>query len=174
MFVLEVCYNLIYCPLKNFLICNMKNKHLLFQEVCRAILCHKSTLQNHKNYYLRKIFSSQFVISGSWSVCQWILVHKMAAFVQLTIFGFVLDFVVYRQTSTVVCTPQVALCWVWSNGVVKNMAYKLFVSISILIKRDLLTFTSETVALDLHLTWEKRSLIETLGTLSTVTLRTTI
>ena len=65
MFVHEVCYDLIYCPLKNFLICNMKNKHLLFQEVCRAILCHKSTLQNHKNYYLRKIFSWQFVISGS-------------------------------------------------------------------------------------------------------------
>ena len=149
---------LIYCPLKNFLICNMKNKHLLFQEVCCAILCHKSTLQNHKNYYLRKIFSSQFVISGSWSVCQRILFRKMAAFVQLTIFGFVLDFVVYRQTSTVVCTPQVALSCVWSNGVVKNMAFKLFVSISILmhIKRDLLTFTCETVALDLQNWHEKR------------------
>ena len=33
----------------------------------------------------------------------------MVAFVQLAIFGFVLDFVVYRQTSTVVYTPQVAL-----------------------------------------------------------------
>ena len=35
-----------------------------------------------------------------------VLVGEMAAFVQLAVFDVVLDLVVYRQTSTVVDTPQ--------------------------------------------------------------------
>ena len=75
----------------------------------------------------------------------------MVAFVQLAIFGFVLDFVVYRQTSTVVYTPQVALSWVWYNRIVENMANKLLVLLGmlLLIKSDLLTFSCEAVSLNL-------------------------
>ena len=46
----------------------------------------------------------------------------MAAFVQLAVFGVVLDFVIYRQTSTVVNTTQIALLWVSSDRLVEDMA----------------------------------------------------
>ena len=75
----------------------------------------------------------------------------MVAFVQLAIFGFVLDFVVYRQTSTVVYTPQVALSWVLCNRIVGNMANKLLVLLGmlLLIERDLFTFSCDAVSLNL-------------------------
>ena len=69
----------------------------------------------------------------------------MAAFVQLAVFGVVLDFVVYRQTSTVVNTTQIALLWVSSDRLVEDMADKLFVMFGVLLlnERDLFTFSSE-------------------------------
>ena len=45
-------------------------------------------------------------------VFQRVLACEMAAFVQLAVYGVVLDFVVYRQASTVVDTPQKVLPWV--------------------------------------------------------------
>ena len=76
----------------------------------------------------------------------------MAVFVQLAIFGFVFDFVVYWQTSTVVYTPQVALCWVWSDRPVKNMADELLVLLGMLlhIKMDLFTFSCKAVSFNLQ------------------------
>ena len=67
----------------------------------------------------------------------------MAAFVQLAVFGVVLDFVVYRQT--VVNTTQIALLWVSSDRLVEDMADKLFVMFGVLLlnERDLFTFSSE-------------------------------
>ena len=75
----------------------------------------------------------------------------MAAFVQLAVFGVVLDLVVYRQTSTVVDTPQKALLWVWSDRTVEDMANKLFImfGVLLLIKRDLFTFSSGAEAFHL-------------------------
>ena len=69
----------------------------------------------------------------------------MAAFVQLAVFGVVLDFVVYRQTSTVVNTKQIALLWVSSDRLVEDMADKFFVMFGVLLlnERDLFTFSSE-------------------------------
>ena len=69
----------------------------------------------------------------------------MAACVQLAVFGVVLDFVVYRQTSTVVNTKQIALLWVSSDRLVEDMADKLFVMFGVLLlnERDLFTFSSE-------------------------------
>ena len=69
----------------------------------------------------------------------------MAAFAQLAVFGVVLDFVVYRQTSTVGNTTQIALLWVGSDRLVEDMAYKLFVMFGVLLlnERDLFTFSSE-------------------------------
>ena len=69
----------------------------------------------------------------------------MAAFAQLAVFGVVLDFVVYRQTSTVGNTTQTALLWVGSDRLVEDMAYKLFVMFGVLLlnERDLFTFSSE-------------------------------
>ena len=66
----------------------------------------------------------------------------MAAFVQLAVFGVVLDFVVYRQTSTVVNTKQIALLWVSSDRLVEDMADKLFVMFGVLLlnERDLSRF----------------------------------
>ena len=80
----------------------------------------------------------------------------MAAFVQLAVFDVVLDLVVYRQTSTVVDTPQIALLWVWSHRIVEDMADKLFVMIGVLllIKRDLFTFSSGAEAFHLK-SWNK-------------------
>ena len=88
-------------------------------------------------------------MNASVDVFQRVLFDKMAAFVQLAVFGVVLDLVVYRQTSTVVDTPQKALLWVWSDRTVEDMANKLFVMIGVLllIKRDLFTFSSGAVAL---------------------------
>ena len=82
----------------------------------------------------------------------------MAAFVQLAVFDVVLDLVVYRQTSTVVDTPQIALLWVWSDRVVGDMADKLFVMIGVLllIKRDLFTFSSGAKAF----TWKAEMSIQ--------------
>ena len=69
----------------------------------------------------------------------------MAAFAQLAVFGVVLDFVVYRQASTVGNTTQIALLWVGSDRLVEDMAYKLFVMFGVLLlnERDLFTFSSE-------------------------------
>ena len=69
----------------------------------------------------------------------------MAAFVQLAVFGVVLDFVVYRQTSTVVNTKQIALLRVSSDRLVEDMADKLFVMFGVMLlnERDLFTFSSE-------------------------------
>ena len=66
----------------------------------------------------------------------------MAACVQLAVFGVVLDFVVYRQTSTVVNTKQIALLWVSSDRLVEDMADKLFVMFGVLLlnERDLSRF----------------------------------
>ena len=58
------------------------------------------------------ILSPQYVVNASVDVFQRVPVYKMAAFVQLAVFGVVLDLVVYRQTSTVVDTPQITLLWV--------------------------------------------------------------
>ena len=75
----------------------------------------------------------------------------MAAFVQLAVFGVVLDFVVYRQTSTVVNTTQIALLWVSSDRLVEDMADKLFVMFGVLLfnERDLFMFSSEAEAFHL-------------------------
>ena len=75
----------------------------------------------------------------------------MAACVQLAVFGVVLDFVVYRQTSTVVNTTQIALLWVSSDRLVEDMADKLFVMFGVLLlnERDLFTFSSEAEPLHL-------------------------
>ena len=75
----------------------------------------------------------------------------MAACVQLAVFGVVLDFVVYRQTSTVVNTKQIALLWVSSDRLVEDMADKLFVMFGVLLlnERDLFTFSSEAEPLHL-------------------------
>ena len=80
----------------------------------------------------------------------------MATFVQLAVFGVVLALVVYRQTSTVVDTPQITLLWVWSDRVVEDMADKLFIMMGALslIKRDLFTFSSGAVAPNLK-SWQE-------------------
>ena len=109
----------------------------------------QNTLLHDKVWYLSGVFSPQYVVNASVDVFQRVLVGEMAAFVQLAVFDVVLDLVVYRQTSTVVDTPQIALLWVWSDRVVEDMADKLFVMIGVLllIKRDLFTFSSGAVAL---------------------------
>ena len=68
-----------------------------------------NTLLHDKVWYLSGVFSPQYVVNASVDVFQRVLVCKMAAFVQLAVFDVVLDLVVYRQTSTVVDTPQIAL-----------------------------------------------------------------
>ena len=109
----------------------------------------QNTLLHDNVWYLSGVFSPQYVVNTSVDVFQRVLVCKMAAFVQLAVFDVVLDLVVYRQTSTVVDTPQIALLWVWSDRVVEDMANKLFVTIGVMLlnKRDLFTFFSGTVAL---------------------------
>ena len=116
----------------------------------------QNTLLHDNVWYLSGVFSPQYVVNASVDVFQRVLVGKMAAFVQLAVFDVVLDLVVYRQTSTVVDTPQIALLWVWSHRIVKDMADKLFVMIGVLllIKRDLFTFSSGVVALYLK-SWNK-------------------
>ena len=111
----------------------------------------QNTLLHDNVWYLSGVFSPQYVVNTSVDVFQRVLVCKMAAFVQLAVFDVVLDLVVYRQTSTVADTPQIALLWVWSHRIVKDMADKLSVMIGVLllIKRDLFTFSSRAVALSL-------------------------
>ena len=65
-----------------------------------------------KVWYLSGVFSPQYVVNTSVDVFQRVLACEMAAFVQLAVYGVVLDFVVYRQASTVVDTPQKVLPWV--------------------------------------------------------------
>ena len=115
-----------------------------------------NTLLHDKVWYLSGVFSPQYVVNASVDVFQRVLVCKMAAFVQLAVFDVVLDLVVYRQTSTVVDTPQIALLWVWSDRTVEDMADKLFVMIGVLllIKRDLFTFSSGAEAFYLK-SWNK-------------------
>ena len=118
----------------------------------------QNTLLHDNVWYLSGVFSPQYVVNASVDVFQRVLVCKMAAFVQLAVFDVVLDLVVYRQTSTVVDTPQIALLWVWSHRIVKDMADKLFVMIGVLllIKRDLFTFSSGAEALYLK-SWNKHT-----------------
>ena len=110
-----------------------------------------NTLLHDKVWYLSGVFSPQYVVNASVDVFQRVLVCKMAAFVQLAVFDVVLDLVVYRQTSTVVDTPQIALLWVWSDRTVEGMADKLFVMIGVLllIERDLFAFSSGAEAFHL-------------------------
>ena len=65
----------------------------------------QNTLLHGKVWYLSGVFSPQYVANASVDAFQRVLVCKMAAFVKLAVFGVVLDFVVYRETSTVVDTP---------------------------------------------------------------------
>ena len=112
-------------------------------------ICVQNTLLHSKVWYLSGVFSPQYIVNASVDVFQRVLFGKMAAFVQLAVFDVVLDLVVYRQTSTVVDTPQIALLWVWSHRIVEDMADKLFVMIGVLllIKRYLFAFSSGAVAL---------------------------
>ena len=75
-------------------------------------ICVQNTLLHSKVWYLSGVFSPQYIVNASVDVFQRVLFGKMAAFVQLAVFDVVLDLVVYRQTSTVVDTPQIALLWV--------------------------------------------------------------
>ena len=93
----------------------------------------QNTLLHNKVWYLSGVFSPQYVVNTSVDVFQRVLVCEMAAIVQLAVYGVVLDFVVYRQASTVVDTPQKALPWVWSHRIVEDMADKLLVMIGILV-----------------------------------------
>ena len=85
----------------------------------------QNILLHGKVWYLSGVFSPQMFFR--------VLACEMAAFVQLAVYGVVLDFVVYRQASTVVDTPQKALPWVWSHRIVEDMADKLLVVIGILV-----------------------------------------
>ena len=106
------------------------------------------TICHYKVKYLSGVFSPQYVVNASVDVFQRGLVCKMAAFVQLAVFNVVLDLIVYRQTSTVIDTPQIALLWVWSDRIVEDMVDKLLVmtGVSLLNERDLFTFSSKAVA----------------------------
>ena len=53
------------------------------------------------------------------------LVGKVAAFIQLADFSFVVFLVVERQAPTVIYTQAVAHNWVYCGRLVKNMANKL-------------------------------------------------
>ena len=59
------------------------------------------------------------------------LVYKVAAFIQLANFFFVIFPVVERQTPTVIYTRAVAMNWVYRWKLVKNMINKLWVLYSI-------------------------------------------
>ena len=59
------------------------------------------------------------------------LVYKVAAFIQLANFLFVIFLVVERQTPTVIYTRAVAMNWVYRWRLVKNMVNKLRVLYSI-------------------------------------------
>ena len=142
---------------RSFLNIKLKEKNeLLCQDKDWKPFAFKKTLLHNKVWYFSGVFSPQYVVNASVDVFQRVLVGKMAAFVQHAVFFVVLDLVVYRQTSTVIDTPQIALLWVWSHRIVEDMADKLFVMIGVLllIKRDLFTFSSGAEALYLK-SWNK-------------------
>ena len=149
--LIEVIICIIYRQVEASSISNQKRKNgwTVMPRWRLKIIRVQNTFLHSKVWYFRGVFSPQYVVNASVDVFQRVLVCKMAAFVQLAVFGVVLDLVVYRQTSTVVDTPQIALLWVWSDRVVEDMANKLFVTIGVMLlnKRDLFTFFSGTVAL---------------------------
>ena len=149
--LIEVIICIIYRQVEASSISNQKRKNrwtVMPRWRLKTIRVQK-TLLHSKVWYLSGVFSPQYMVNASVDVFQRGLVCKMAAFVQLAVFGVVLDLVVYRQTSTVIDTPQIALLWVWSHRIVEDMADKLFVMIGVLllIKWDLFTFSSGAEAL---------------------------
>ena len=135
---------------RSFLNIKLKEKNeLLCQDKDWKPFALKKTLLHNKVWYFSGVFSPQYVVNASVDVFQRVLFGKMAAFVQHAVFFVVLDLVVYRQTLTVIDTPQIALLWVWSHRIVEDMADKLFVMIGVLLltKWDLFTFSSGAEAL---------------------------